>query len=146
MKVILLKDVGGVGKRDTIKEVADGYAINYLVANGLAVQATPDQIAAHEKRSHARDAAMAAQHNQHAMLASKLQGAVITLKDKANERGHLYHQITPFQISNELNHKFHSNVGPEAVVINEPIKEKGDHSVEVHIGGKVVIIKVHIEV
>jgi large subunit ribosomal protein L9 len=146
MKVILLKDVGGVGKRDTIKEVADGYAINYLVANGLAVQATPDQIAAHEKRSHARDAAVAAQNAQHTMLATKLQGAVVSLKDKANERGHLYHQITPFQIANELNHKFHANVGPESVIINEPIREKGEHSVEVHIAGKVVMVKVHIEV
>jgi large subunit ribosomal protein L9 len=45
MKVILLKDISGVGKRNTVKEMADGYALNYLIPKGLARQATPDQVA-----------------------------------------------------------------------------------------------------
>lgn len=145
MKVILLKDVGGVGKRDSIVEVADGYAINSLMPNGQAIQATRDQVAAHEKRVLARNSAAAVHNKQMEMLAAKLLGAVILLREKVNEQGHLYHQITPFQVANEINRKFHSNVGPESIVINDPIKEKGVHSVEVHIGAKIVIVKVQID-
>lgn len=144
MKVILLKDVGGVGKRDSIVEVADGYAINSLMPNGQAVQATPDQIAAHQKRTTARNTAAALHQKQLDMLAEKLQGATVPLREKTNEHGHLYHQITPFQIANEINRKFHSNLGPEAIVITDPIREKGDHMVEAHLGGKVILVKVQI--
>ena len=48
MKIIFLKDVKGVGQRDALKDVSDGYALNFLIPQGLAVQATPDKIAAHE--------------------------------------------------------------------------------------------------
>ena len=50
MKVIFLKDVGGVGQKGSVKDVADGYAMNFLIAQGLAVQATNDMLAAHAKR------------------------------------------------------------------------------------------------
>ena len=47
MKVIFTKDVGGVGVRGTVKDVSDGYAQNFLIARGLAEQATTEKLAAH---------------------------------------------------------------------------------------------------
>ena len=55
MKVIFLKDVGGVGQRGSIKEVSDGYAMNFLIAQGLAVQATPEKVAAHARQEAERE-------------------------------------------------------------------------------------------
>jgi hypothetical protein len=49
MKVLFKKDVGGVGQRGTIKDVSDGYALNFLIPQGLAEQATPEKIATHQK-------------------------------------------------------------------------------------------------
>jgi large subunit ribosomal protein L9 len=146
MKVLFKKDVGGVGKRDTIKEVSDGYAINFLIANGLAVQATPKQLAIHAKQTNARQAVEAEHNAKLTMLANKLQGTIVVVKEKANEQGKLYHQISPTQVTNQINHTHHTNLGPEAVVFNDPIREKGDHQVEVHIGSKVVMITVKVEV
>ena len=50
MQIILLQDVGGVGKRHEVKDVADGYALNFLIPRGAAEQATPERLASHEKR------------------------------------------------------------------------------------------------
>jgi large subunit ribosomal protein L9 len=145
MKVILLKDVGGVGRRDEIKEVADGYGINFLIAGGSAVQATPEQMALQERHVRAREAVTSAENAKHSILVSKLQGATVTIKEKANEQGKLYHQVSSFQIASEINRKFHANVRSDAVVINDPIREKGVHSIEVHVGRKVIIMRANIE-
>src|SRR3954462_1289371 len=95
MKVIMLKDVRGVGQRDTLKEVADGYALNFLIAQGLAEQATPEKLKQLEQRMKSRSAASAAEERSWAQLAEKVENAQIEIKVRANASGHLYEQLSP---------------------------------------------------
>ena len=72
MKVILLKDVGGVGKRDVIKEVADGYALNFLIPRGLAEEASVENLRESEKRRKIFENAKREKEARFALLAKQL--------------------------------------------------------------------------
>src|SRR3989344_1451170 len=103
MKIILLQDVGGVGKRYEVKEVTDGHALNLLIPRGLAEQATPLKLAAHEKRT-AEHAAQKAKEEE--MLKSSIQGlrgARIEIAVRATEKGGLFKTIGPKEIAAALN-------------------------------------------
>jgi len=82
MKVLFLKDVGGVGQRGTIKDVSDGYALNALIPKGLAVQATPDKIAAHKKQEELNKRASGERTQKIAESLSQMNGRRFVMKVK----------------------------------------------------------------
>ena len=90
MRVILLKDVGGVGKRDAVKEVKDGYALNFLIPRGLAQEASAGNLAEHDKRQKTSEARAQIQDVQFEKLAQALSADPIVMKVRANEKGRLY--------------------------------------------------------
>ena len=102
MRVILLKDAGGVGKRDSIVEVSDGYALNFLIPRGLGEQATPNKIEELEKRRHRSEMNLSAQREKLAGLAETLKGKTLAIAAKANDKGHLYKSVTPEMIAKEI--------------------------------------------
>ena len=132
MKVILLKKVKGLGDIDMVKEVAEGYAKNFLFPNNLAVQATDQAVKAigDRQRKEAKRSVEDLQHQQ--SLAGQLDGMEVELKEKANEKGVLYAAVTAQKLSAALK-KLGYNVGPEQFP-NLSLKNVGNHAVSVKFG------------
>lgn len=136
MKVILQKDVSGLGKMFDIKNVADGYAANFLLPKGLAILAS----AAEQKRVGALKASREAEHKLQENLLLKiledLKGKSVVVKAKANEKGHLFSGIHARELAAALLKETRLSVPAEAINLKTPIKEVGSHTVEVSIGDK----------
>lgn len=134
MKVIFLKDVGGVGQRDTVKEVSDGYALNFLIPNGLAKQATPVELKQLEVRTSQAAAQQAQRDEEWAKKAKQLSGATVVVAARANESGSLYNQLSADLIAEGVRDEIGVDIPPDAVVLNAPIKAIGDSTVKVKFG------------
>ena len=135
MKVILLKDVPKVGRRYDIKNVADGYAQNMLIPRGLAQIATPDSIKRVEKM---KETDLTQRKIQDELLLKSLESVKntkITLKEKANEKGHLFAGITKEMLAERLE-KSGLKVNPESILLSKPIKEVGEHKVTLEVLNK----------
>lgn len=135
MKIILLSDVKGTGKKYEIKEVSDGYAMNFLLPNRLAERATPERVKDVEQMR--QDIIMEAQV-QKDLLGKDLKTLAevsLEMKEKVNEKGHLFKGITAEAIAKELKKQTHITLPAEALEIEKPIKEAGKHKIKVTING-----------
>lgn len=136
MKVILIKDVAKVGRKYDVKNVADGYALNLLVPRGLAVIATEEAI----KKYNTEKAKIAGNKILSDELLSKnmdsLSKVSITVSGKASDKGHLFAGVHKDQIVSELKKQAQIDMIPEYIVLDKPIKEVGEHEVEIKSGDK----------
>ncbi len=128
MQVILLQDVPKIGKQFDIKNVADGYARNFLLPKKLAEPATEAALAALEERR-----AVAAKKAELELgviqeMVAQLDGQEFEMMAKADEHGKLFGSITPLKIANLLKEK-NFDVKKSQVKIENPIKEVGEHEV-----------------
>ena len=132
MKILFIKDVGGVGRRGEIKEVADGYALNALIPSGKAIQATPAKIAEHEKQA-AQNKEAEAKHL--AAMKAKLQsleGKTITIKVRANEKGHLFKSINAREILAALEKEIGEAFPDQSLKSNTlPLRGVGEHQLHI---------------
>lgn len=128
MKVILLKDVNKLGKRFDIKEVADGYARNFLLSKNLAKPATEAAVKALETEKAAAEAMAVLDLAQTQDLVARLDGQEIEIPAKVSEEGNLYAGLTPQKISKVLQEKGY-DVRKNQVRISGPIKEVGEYEV-----------------
>lgn len=134
MKVVLLKDILGTGKKGEIKDVADGYARNFLLKKNLAKLATSDVLAGLKAEEERRKKQMEKELKENQEIAGKLDGAEIEIKAKTSEAGTLYSAVSASKIVQEVKKSFGLNLKPEQVVIKEPIKEIGEKKVLVKFG------------
>lgn len=129
MKVILLQNVSGVGRADDVKEVADGYARNFLFARHLAVpaseKATKDLAMKHKKAARESERDLSIQQK----LAEKIEGQEIELKEKVSEGGHLYAAVTNVKVAMALE-KAGYRVDSEQIIM-KPLKEAGTFPVKI---------------
>ena len=130
----MLKDVKGVGQRDTLKDVSDGYGLNFLVAQGLAVQATPEKIAELERRQKTQTAVSANREKELAELILRLKEAAINIPAKANATGHLYTQLSSKMIIDAVKKELNTEIPQNAVLLSSPIKEIGESEVSMKFG------------
>jgi len=134
MKVILLKDVANIGKKFEIKNVSDGFAINSLIPKRLAEAATSRAIAKLNKDELERKAEQKIQTTLLNKDLAKLKGQTVEIKEKANEKGHLFAQVHKEEIVATLKEKLQLNFKPEQIVLPEPIKVVGDSKIKVSVG------------
>ena len=99
MKVVLLKDVKNVGKRDDILTVSDGYARNFLFPQKLAAEATPGALKEIQRKRAAQDAREAELLAEANDKAAALKDKVITLEVKCGEKGRLYGSVTAAEVA-----------------------------------------------
>lgn len=131
MKVILLSDIQKVGKKYDIKEFADGYARNVLIAKGLAELATPHAVSLVE----AKKKAMQKKHDEEVAIfrgmVDKINQESLFLTIKANEKGHLFSAVSPKDIVKLIKEKTGNSIDEHSIVIPNPIKELGTHSFKI---------------
>lgn len=131
MKIILLQDVPKTGRKYDIKNVSSGYARNFLFPRGLAELATPDKIKSAETRKKQAEQEKEVQSDILDKNIDSLEGLIIEIKEKANEKGHLFAGINKKEISKILKEKSHLDVPVELIELDEPIKEIGKHKIKV---------------
>ena len=134
MKVIFLKDVAKVGQHGTMKEVADGYALNFLIPRGLAIQATPDKVAAHLATQKREGEAHAAAEAELKKTIQGLEGARLELEARATEKGGLFKSITTSDVVTLITEKKGVAVPEKVVGLAKPIKEVGEYKIKVAFG------------
>ena len=140
----MLKDVKGVAQRGTIKEVSDGYALNFLIAQGLAHQATPQKIAEFEAQKKVADAEHVARDNLAEAMLKKIAGTTVEVHAKANATGHLYKQLSPALIADALRASVGIQLAAEEIHVSAPIKAAGDFSVTIKRGNKTASVTVRV--
>jgi large subunit ribosomal protein L9 len=131
MKVIFLKDVKGKGKKGEVKNVSDGYAHNFLLKNGYAVEATGGNVKVLEaqKNREQKDAAAELQANKE--LKATLEELTVELTAKSGEGGRLFGSITSKQIAEELKKKHKIKVDKRKIELNDAIRALGYTNVPV---------------
>lgn len=129
MKVILLKDVGGVGKKGDIKEVKDGYALNLLIPQRLAEQATKEKKALHEAEQKKHADARAAAEAALGSLIKSLQGERIEMKLRATEKGGLFKSVGAEEIASAILAQKRARIPADSIELKLPIKTTGEHPV-----------------
>ncbi len=132
MKVVLLKDVKGTGKKGEVKEVADGFAKNFLLKNGSAKVA--DASALNENKFQ-KDAQ--AFHKEQELLAAKalakeIEGKTVALKIKCGENGKTFGSVTSKEVADALE-KIGIKLDKKKIELKEPIKATGTYSVTARI-------------
>jgi len=137
MKVILLEDIKGVGKKDDIINAADGHARNFLLPRKLAVEATKENMVKLENAK--RTIQQKRQKDVEDALALKmtLEGKVININVKKGEGGRLFGSITNKEIAEAIFSQEGIQIDRKRVILNEPIKTTGS---------KIVDIKLHQDV
>lgn len=138
----MLKDVKGVGQRHTVQEVSDGYGFNFLIAQGLAEQATAHKLAALEAQQKTQSAASAEKERAWADITKRIEHSTITVKARANSGGHLYEQLAPGVIVAALHNELKSEIPSDAIKLDAPIKNVGEHLVGVRLGTNTARFKI----
>jgi len=136
MKIILLKDIPKVGRKYDIKEVSEGYALNLLIPRGLAQIAT---IKAVKNIETLKSKDLVGRKVQGELLLKNLEvikTLVLNIKEKANEKGHLFAGITKERLMEEIIKTARLNLDPESIELEKSIKEIGEYKVTVEVMGK----------
>jgi len=145
MKVIFLKDAPK-GKKGEIKEVADGYARNFLFPQGLALPATDSAVKAAKVLSEEKAERQARQREEWSRIVQELDGKELHFKAKASAKGRLHGAITSANIADELSQITGLEIDKKKVELEEPLHHLGSYEVAINLGaGSEAKIKVVIE-
>ena len=125
MKVILLKDVQGTGKKDQILEVSDGYARNYLLPRKIAREATAEAVNALTKSKDADKHREEVRRQEAEVKARELKGKVIQLEQRGGENGKLFGSVTTDLIASALKEQHGVEIDKRRLELEEPIKTAG---------------------
>lgn len=136
MKVIFLSDVPRVGKKHEVKEISDGYAVNFLFPRKLATLATPKAIAELERSKKELKVQREIQDDLLVKNLEEIKGIVLTIKGKANEKGSLFSAIHKKEIIEALKSVHRAEIGEDFIVLEKPIKELGEYEIPVVIKNK----------
>lgn len=131
MKVVLLADVKGHGKKGDLVEASDGYARNYLFPKKLAKEATKGVL--NELKGKSDAAAYRKEQEQKAALEAKaaLESAGVTIKAKAGEGGKLFGKVTSQDVADAIKMQLHKVIDKKKIVLPDGIKTIGDKTVDV---------------
>ena len=137
MKVILMQDVKGQGKKGQLVEVSEGYARNFLLPRKLAEAATADAINTMNLKEKARRAEEARLKAEAQATAEKLKECMVKIPAKAGNGGRLFGAVTTKEISDGLMKQFGLNIPKQKLVLDEPIKAFGGYQVKAKLGFEV---------
>ena len=144
MKVVLLQDVKGQGKKDPVVNVSDGYARNYLLPRGLAIEANSKAMNEIKNKEAAKAHKIALEKAAANELKEKLAATVVKIKGKAGADGKLYGSVTSSDIADELKKQHNIDVDRRKIVMDGPVKAFGTYAFDVklypEITGKINVV------
>ena len=133
MRVILKREVRGLGRPGEVKDVADGYAQNFLLPRGLAIEATAGELK-HLAQERAADKAKKDRAHQDAEeLAERLATVTLVFRLKAGEQGKTFGSVTNKDIADALKTEHRVDVDRTKVILAEPVRALGTHTVEIRL-------------
>jgi large subunit ribosomal protein L9 len=133
VRVILKAEVRGLGRTGEVKDVADGYARNYLLPKGLAIEATGGElkVLAQERQSEKTKKDRA--HQDAEALATRLGEVTLVFKLKAGEQGKTFGSVTAKEVADALKKEAKADIDKTKIVLHEPLRSLGIHKVEVRL-------------
>lgn len=125
MKVILLDNIKGVGKKDEIINASDGYARNFLFPKKLAVEANNENMSKLKAKKQSEQYKKDVNKENAEKIAKKLDDITLTIKVKAGENGKIFGGVTSKEISEELKKQYKIDIDKKKIILNENIKNLG---------------------
>lgn len=133
MRVILKREVRGLGRPGEVKDVADGYAQNFLIPRGLAIEATAGELKHLAQERQADKAKKDRAHTEAEELATRLGTIVLVFKLKAGEQGKTFGSVTNKDIAEALKKEHRIDIDRAKIVLAEPVRSLGAHGVEIRL-------------
>ena len=134
MKVILLQDVKGKGKKGQMLEVSDGYARNFMLPKKMAIEATPDAINTMRMNDKATQERIAKEKAEALALSKQLRELTLVVTAKGGGAGRLFGSVTNQEIADALKAKAGITLDKRKIIINESIKSVGTYTVTCKLG------------
>jgi len=134
MKVVFLQGVGRVGKPGEIKEVADGYAKNYLIPKGLALAATPGAIKKAQEGLRRQEQQHLRFAEELTALAHQLDGMALTFKAKVMDGSRIYGSVRDVQITDDIKRLTGAEIDRTKLELDEPLRELGTYELVLRLG------------
>lgn len=145
MKVILLKDVKGTGKKGDVKEVSDGYARNFLIKKKFAVEASSTNVKELDEKQKSKERKAQIEYEEAVLLGKQMEDVSIVIEAKAGEGGRLFGSITSKEIAEQLKKQKNIDVDKRKITLDEAIRSLGSRFVEIKIHPK-VMTKVKVDI
>lgn len=145
MKVILLKDVKGTGKKGEVKEVSDGYARNFLIKKGVAVEASQANMKELDEKEKSKERKALIEYEEAVLLGKQMEEINIQIDVKAGEGGRLFGSITSKEIAEQLKKQKNLDIDKRKILMDEPIRTLGSTFVEIKLHQKVTT-KIRVDV
>jgi large subunit ribosomal protein L9 len=139
VKVILLQDVKNLGPKDSVIEVAEGYARNYLIPRGLAVAATEGNLRSLAQLRHSQKSRTDRQLTEAKRSGAKLNGARVTVLARAGEQGRLFGSVTNKDVAEGIASQLGLTVDKKKISLQDSIRNLGEHVVEVKLHPQVTV-------
>ena len=134
MKVILLQDVRGKGKKGQMLEVSDGYARNYMLPRKIAIEATADAVNTMRMNDKATQERIAKEKAEAMEVSRKLREMTVVVNAKGGGNGRLFGSVTNQEIADALKAKTGIALDKRKIVINDAIKNEGTYTVTCKLG------------
>ena len=134
MKVILLQDVKGKGKKGQMLEVSDGYARNFMLPKKLAIEATPDAINTMRMNDKATQERIAREKAEALEISKKLREMTLTVTAKGGGQGRLFGAVTNQEVAAALEKQSGIKLDKRKIVLNETIKNVGTYTATCKLG------------
>ncbi len=138
MKLILLKDVKGLGKEGELVNAKDGYARNFLLPKGDAVEATPANLKKWKEEKAKEEERKKNEYNEALKLKEKIDSITVTIQGKAGEGGRLFGSITSKDIADALKSQHKIDVDKRKIELKDNIKSLGNTQVDIRVYAEVV--------
>ena len=145
MKVLLLENTPNVGLKNEVKEVKNGFARNFLIPEGKAIYATDALVVESEKRLEARKEELAQKAESLQKALDDLSGKEIKIVARANDQGHLFAGYDAIELASIIKDQTGFDIEAEYLVLDRPVKETGEHIIDLKIGDKEGKVTVKVE-
>ena len=132
-----MQNLKGVGQIGEVKNVADGYGLNFLIARGLAKVATDSSVKEAETLRRKAEMLEKIEENRAKELVGNIKDMVVEIKRKASDKGTLFEGVEAMDIAETLKNKISFDIGKDMIKLKEPIKHIGKHTVEIELTSEV---------